>query len=205
MVSLTATSGKGCIVKKVIPNMITVYPHPKADFTFSPEDATIINPTIQFTSTSRAPGSTIGGVFWQYFGDGSDSSSIKTSVSHTYQDTGTFCPKLIVTNALGCKDSIIECVIIKPYFTVYIPNSFTPNGDGHNEVFNAAGDYITTFDMKIFDRWGNLIYHSTSLENGWNGTKNGTSLQDDVYVYVINVTDPQRNPYSYKGTVTLLR
>ncbi len=147
----------------------------------------------------------MGGVFWQSFGDGSDSTSLLYSVTHTYKDTGTFCVTLIASNLLGCKDTTHECVTIKPYFTVYIPNSFTPNGDGRNEIFNASGDYISTFDMKIFDRWGNLVYHSTNSENGWNGAKNGTQLQEDVYVYVINVTDPQRNPYSYKGTVTLLR
>ena len=204
-VSVTATSVKGCISKQAIPNMITVYPHPKARFNFSPQNATIIDPTIQFTDASTAPGSSIGGILWQSFGDGSDSTSMLSSVIHTYKDTGTFCVTLIATNVLGCKDTTTECVIIKPFFTVYIPNSFTPNGDGRNEVFNASGDYISTFDMKIFDRWGNLVYHSTNFENGWNGTKNGTYLQEDVYVYVISVTDPQKNPYSYNGTVTLIR
>ena len=204
-VNVTATSNKGCISKKSVPNMITVYNHPKASFNTSPEDITIVNPTVEFTSTSTAPGSTVSGLFWQSFGDGGDSTSILAVTNHTYRDTGTFCTTLIATNALGCKDTTTQCIIVKPYFTVYIPNSFTPNGDGRNEVFNAAGDYITTFDMKIFDRWGNLIFHSTNFNNGWNGTKNGTQLQDDVYVYVINVTDPQKNPYSYKGTVTLLR
>jgi len=204
-ITVTATSSKGCITKKVVPNMITVYPHPKAHFYSSPDDPTIVSPTIEFTSTSTAAGSSISGLLWQSFGDGSDSTSTLSSPKHTYQDTGTFCTTLIATNTFGCKDTTKECLVIKPYFTVYIPNTFTPNGDGRNEVFNVSGDYIKTLDMKIYDRWGNLIYHTTNVESGWNGSKNGALLQQDVYVYVISVTDPLMNPYSYKGTVTLLR
>ncbi|MEO8761999.1 MAG: gliding motility-associated C-terminal domain-containing protein, partial [Bacteroidia bacterium] len=204
-VSVTATTSKGCISKTSIPNMITVYNHPKAHFYTSPNDPNIVNPTIQFADASSGGGSAISGLFWQSFGDGSDSTSMLSNPTHTYKDTGSFCTTLIATNTWGCKDTVTECVIIQPYFTIYIPNSFTPNGDGRNEVFNAEGDYITTYDMKIFDRWGNLIFHSTDLANGWTGIKNGMQLQEDVYVYIINVTDPVRNPYSYKGTVTLLR
>jgi gliding motility-associated-like protein len=204
-VSLTATSAKGCISQKAVADMITVYPHPKASFSYSPEDPTIIAPAIQFTDASTAPGSSISGLLWQSFGDGSDSTSMLAAPAHTYRDTGSYCVTLIATNALGCKDTVTECLVIKPYFTVYIPNTFTPNGDGRNEEFNISGEYISSLDMKIYDRWGSLIFHSTNISNGWTGSKGATAAQEDVYVYIINVTDPLRNPYSYKGTVTLIR
>jgi gliding motility-associated-like protein len=204
-VSLTATSGKGCVSKSYISNMITAYNHPKAKFYSAPIDATILSPLIQFTDASYAPGSAISSVFWQTFGDATDSTSMLPNPQHTYGDTGTYCPTLIVTNTFGCKDTLTQCLVIEPYFTLYIPNAFSPNGDGYNDNFNVVGDYIFDFDMRIFDRWGNLIYHSTNVKNGWNGSMKGVSAKEDVYVYLINATDNNKKSYSYKGTVTLIK
>jgi gliding motility-associated-like protein len=204
-VSLTATSSKGCISKASIPNMITVYPHPKAAFYTSPYNPTILEPTIQFADASYAPGSSVTGLFWQTFGDGTDSTSTLPTPTHTYRDTGNYCITLIATNAFGCKDTAINCVYIQPYFTLYVPNAFSPNGDGENDIFTAVGDYIFDFDMRIFDRWGNLVYHTTQVNTGWNGSMKGAPAKEDVYVYVINATDYHNKSYSYKGTVTLLK
>jgi gliding motility-associated-like protein len=204
-VSLTATSGKGCVSDTSIPKMITVYNHPKAQFYTSPVNPTILDPTIQFTDASYAPSSSITNIFWQTFGDGTDSTSILPKPVHTYRDTGTYCITLIATNTYGCKDTNTECIFIKPYFTLYIPNAFSPNGDGDNDIFTAVGDYIFDFDMKIFDRWGGLIYHSTHVNNGWNGSMQGRAAIEDVYVYVISATDYHNKSYSYKGTVTLIK
>ncbi|MBS1646917.1 MAG: gliding motility-associated C-terminal domain-containing protein, partial [Bacteroidetes bacterium] len=205
-ISLTVTTSKGCVSDTTIPNMITAYNHPKANFYYSPTDSiTVLNPIVQFTDASYAPGSSIASVLWTTFGDGSDSTSTLPIVSHTYGDTGTYCPVLVVTNAFGCKDSTSKCLVVKPYFTLYIPNAFTPNGDNHDEIFNVVGDYISAFDMTIFDRWGNQIFHTTNVNAGWNGMKGNTPLQTDVYVYIINAVDMTSKPYTYKGTVTLLR
>jgi gliding motility-associated-like protein len=203
-VSLTATSNKGCISKFSNQNMITVYPRPKAQFNTS-ADPTILEPNVQFTDASYAPGSSITNLFWQTFGDGTDSTSTLPKPVHTYKDTGTYCITLIATNTFGCKDTTTECIFIKPYFTLYIPNAFSPNNDGDNDIFIAVGDYIFDFDMKIFDRWGNLVYHSTQLNNGWNGLMKSGAAIEDVYVYVISATDYHNHSYSYKGTVTLLK
>jgi gliding motility-associated-like protein len=204
-VSLTATSGKGCVSKASIPNMITVYPHPKAKFYTSPDGPTILDPAVQFTDASYAPGSSITNLLWQTFGDGTDSTSTLPNPTHTYGDTGTYCITLIATNAFNCRDTVTECIYIKPYFTLYIPNAFSPNNDGDNDVFTAVGDYIFDFDMRIYDRWGNLVYHSTKVSNGWNGLMKGSPAIEDVYVYVISATDYHNHSYSYKGTVTLLK
>ncbi len=204
-VSLTATSGKGCIAKSYISNMITAYPHPKAKFYSSPDAPNILSPLVQFTDASYAPGSGISSVFWQTFGDATDSTSTLPNPQHTYRDTGTYCPTLIVTNTFGCKDTLTQCLVIEPYFTLYIPNAFSPNGDGYNDNFNVVGDYIFDFEMRIFDRWGNLVYHSTNVKNGWNGSMKGVSAAEDVYVYLINATDYYNKSYSYKGTVTLIK
>ncbi len=204
---VTTTSDKNCISHDSILNMITVYNHPIADFTYLPDPANILAPSIQFTDASTAPGSYIKSVFWQTFGDGSDSTSKLHDPVHIYQDTGKYCVNLIATNGFGCKDTTQQCVVIKPYFTLYVPNAFSPNGDGINDVFYAIGEYVETFDMRIFDRWGNEIYFTGDINKGWNGAKANTGgiAKEDVYVYMITATDALRKSHSYKGTVTLIK
>jgi gliding motility-associated-like protein len=77
---------------------------------------------------------------------------------------------------------------ISGYFggtSLYIPNTFTPNHDGLNDRFLAYGDGIMTFDMKIFNRWGELIFETSDPTWGWDGQYKGTMVENDVYVYVI--------------------
>jgi gliding motility-associated-like protein len=71
---------------------------------------------------------------------------------------------------------------------LYIPNCFTPNGDGKNEVFMPKGDGITSYDMKIFNRWGQLIFETTDINQGWDGRYKGNKVQIDVYVCVVDYT-----------------
>jgi gliding motility-associated-like protein len=68
---------------------------------------------------------------------------------------------------------------------VYVPNSFTPNGDIKNAVFYAYGEDISEFHMQVFDRWGQLIFTSNSISDGWDGTVKGRVVQEDVYIWRI--------------------
>jgi gliding motility-associated-like protein len=205
-VSLTVTDNHGCNSTLTINNMINVFSSPKASFTMSPQPTTILNPTIQFTDNST---DAYGIASWQWnFSDPmSDSTSIKPDPTHTYGDTGTFCPTLTVTNIHGCVDSVTECLVIKPEYTLYIPDAFTPNGDGLNDVFMPKGAYLESYTMDIFDRWGMHLFHSDALNVGWPGTVNNgkTICQEDTYVYVIQVQDKLGKKHRYIGKVTLIQ
>ncbi len=205
-VGLTVTSNKGCTSKLNVPNLITIYDHPHANFVGSPQPADIMQPFIQFTDkTTDAYG--IISWFWT-FGDATDSTSSIENPGHTYRDTGTFCPTLVVTNIHQCTDSIEHCIIIDPLFTLYIPNAFTPNNDNRDDIFLPKGIYVCTFEMWIFDRWGQEIFHTTDINQGWNGHVGNSSAmsQEDTYVYKINATDCEHhNNHSYVGRVTLLK
>lgn len=204
-VELTVTNDSGCVVSKTKPNMITVYPDPKANFSWTPQYPTNIDPTIGFIGSETDTTSKIISWVWS-FGDKTDSTSFTQNTIHTYGDTGVYCPQLIVTDMHGCHDTIDHCIDIKPQFTIYIPNAFTPNGDGLNDVFLPKGDYIENFEMYVFDRWGEQIYHTTNINQGWDGTMHGNKVQEDTYVYLITCTDPENNKqYSYTGRVTVVR
>ena len=107
----------------------------------------------------------------------------------------------------GCVDSATNCFVVDPLYTLYIPDAFSPNGDGINDVFMPKGTYIKDFEMYIFDRWGQKLFHSTNIFNGWNGTVNGGSsiAQEDTYVYQVIVNTWDGNQTTVIGRVTVLR
>jgi gliding motility-associated-like protein len=200
--SLTKVSDfNGCIQTLTDKVTVVVHENPNAIFTVNPERTSILEPEISITDASISASS------WMWdFGDGSISAS-PTPETHTYADTGTYKIKLKVTNSL-CKDSTSILVRITLPTSLYVPNTFSPNGDGANDVFKAEGEGIIKFEMMIFDRWGQLLFESNDINKGWDGKVNGGSspAQMDAYVYVINIRAlANKHDYTYRGIVNLIK
>jgi len=203
-INLSVTSDSGCSNTLNKLNYITAFARPNTAFTYSPQPATILTPTVQFINQSNDP---YGIVSWIWnFGDATDSVSNATNPVHTYQDTGRYCVSMIAMDEHGCADTATNCFVIEPNYTLYIPSAFTPNGDSKNPTFEPKGEYIKKFEMYIFDRWGMQVYHTTDINQGWDGTVNGgTPSQEDTYIYRIQVTDAQKHEHTYVGSVTVLK
>ncbi len=200
-VTLTVTTDSGCYAFKTIHNIVTTYPYPKAHFTADPEIETVINPVISFKNSS--PGTDL----WSWnFGD-SDTSSLQNPGTHFYKDTGTYKITLVTSSQYGCVDTTHQTISIKPDYVFYIPNTFTPNGDGKNDFFSGKGVSFKEYEMMIFDRWGNLVFYTDDINKQWDGMVNHSSdkPQQDIYVYIINTTDIKKEKHSYQGIVTLIR
>jgi gliding motility-associated-like protein len=205
-VSLTVKTANGCENKMVKPNYIEVYRVPVADFSFTPDRPTLVDPRVSFFDQSSYA------VKWTWdFGDEKDlnhNTSTAQNPGHTYSDTGRYCIKLGVVSEKGCTAKTEKCLNVIPDVTIYVPNAFTPfNKDGTNDVFLAKGTYIKTFKMWIFDRWGMLIFTSDNLYEGWKGDVKGSGIiaQQDVYVWKIVATDFLNKKHQLIGTVTLVR
>lgn len=209
-VTLSVTTANSCKATHTWFDMMHAYPIPKAGFIFSPEEPTESDNTLTFYDRSQ------GAVFWNWdFGDqglSAISSSIEREPVHTYPLSGTFTIWQFVTSDHGCIDSISETVTIKPDWTFYVPNTFTPNGDGKNDSFIPEAHNVIEFQMWIFDRWGNMIYTtdkttSPSTATPWNGHANGGSktAQEDVYVWLVELKDINNQYHKYIGHVTLVR
>jgi gliding motility-associated-like protein len=112
---------------------------------------------------------------------------------------------LIVQNSYGCSDTTQRLVVIDPNYVIYVPNAFTPNGDGLNDIFQAKGFYITKFDMQIFDRWGEQIFTSNDINKGWDGTIKGKIIENSVYVWKVVVVDAKKKRHDLTGHVTLMK
>jgi|GEM_PF-613182 len=203
-ITLTVTDVNGCVASSTLPNYVTVYPDPVANFGASTFETTALSPNISFYDQS------LSAVTWNWeFGDPLGGTSTQQNPSYMYSDTGYYMVELTVTNSFGCVDSIEYPVHIKEDYAIYVPNTFTPNGDGLNELFFPQGIGIDPdrFEMLIFDRWGNLIFKTTDLSKGWDGKVQGhpNIAQIDTYVWKITTYDPDGSRRRYIGHVNLIR
>ena len=200
-VTLTVTSDSGCTNTISLNNEVTVYPGPDAEFEADPALQTILNPNFDFINLSS------GGLTYAWtFGDGGSSTQFEPS--YTYRDTGNYMVTLWVTNAYGCLDSVQHPVRVDPIFSWWIPNAFTPNGDGMNEGFNVTGEYIVNVELSVFNRWGDRIFYSEGRNNlPWDGSVEGRPepAQEGVYVFQVRVKDVWGMFHEKVGHVSLVR
>lgn len=110
---------------------------------------------------------------------------------------------LVYSDHNGCEFSLYLPVTVEP--VLYVPNSFTPDGDGLNDIFKAVGLNIKNFKMQIYNRYGNLVFESYSLNDGWNGGANGYYYPNDIYNYIIEYTFHSTEVKMKRGFVVLLR
>jgi gliding motility-associated-like protein len=111
----------------------------------------------------------------------------------------------MVNGSATCYGSATLHANVTDPLPVYIPNSFTPNGDGNNDLFQLYGQSIKTVDLKIFNRWGELVYQTNNQFNGWDGTYKGALQTPQVFTYAVKVVFLDDKKLDRKGTVTLLR
>lgn len=200
-VSLTITTAEGCVTDTTLSEFIDVFPLPVAVFQLNPEIVNLLNANIEFTDQS------IGNIeAWDWnFGDG-ETSSLQNP-SHLYRDTGNFNINLVVTTDKGCQDQTSRQLVVEPDFMFYVPNAFTPNSDTRNDGFRGYGEGVDwdTYQMSIFNRWGELIYYTEDINDPWDGTFRGAPVEMAVYVWKIQLNDIKGNSHDYFGHVTLVR
>ena len=196
--TLIVTNAFNC--SDTITKPFVVLPTPQVVPTFSPQNPNMLDPLVTFIDASQPD---IISRQWTIIGETSSTDSI---FSYYFNRAGNYTGVLVVTNSSGCTDSIQFPIRIKDETSIYIPNAFTPNRDGLNELFTAYGVNWRTFQMWIFDRWGRELYFSNDPEKGWNGLDpaTGESLAQGVYVYRIRIVDNSNRPKVFLGHVNLL-
>lgn len=197
-VQLIVTSTNGCDDTLLVSDAIDVWPRPIAGFATDKDRYIMYLPEVNINDESY------GVTEWHYdFDDGS--SSQDQNPTHEYQEAGTYQIVQYVNNDFGCDDETSIRIIVDPAITFYIPNAFTPNNDGHNEVFYGYGEGIVEYQMWIFNRWGENIFYSANIEAGWDGTYKGKAVDAGEYIYRFYVIDVDGHDHEYAGGVTLIR
>jgi gliding motility-associated-like protein len=154
--------------------------------------------SVQFTSTTV----NVYDFVWD-FGDGTGST--RESPEHDYDEEGTYLVTLTVVNANGCEMVLEDSVTVYPPLHVYIPNAFTPNGDGLNDVFGMIGEGYLYYDLEIFDRWGNVMRRGRfKNELAWDGTYKGKLVPSNQYIYRIFVQPPIGIEFREAGALQVL-
>lgn len=195
----TMISQAGCrdTLQASIP--ITVYPIPQAGISVSPEEQSVFEPNFTFFNESVDNISCIYG-----FGDGTELNLCPPSVVHSYDTAGTYMAYVIATNEFGCNDTATIPVRVLPEYSFYVPNTLTPNGDGINELFKGYGIGIDSYVLRVFNRWGELLFETNDLSEGWDGTYEGALCPQGSYVYAVDLTNVFGRFKRYRGMVLLL-
>jgi len=201
-VTLTVTTAAGCQSVATMSNYVSILSNPNAAFTATPNVTTEDAPTITFINQSTG-----ASMFAWSFGDDAGTDFTENPV-YTYNGNGSYLVTLWVENAAGCADSSTMLVNIKPTYTFYLSNAFSPNGDGRNDILRPFGTGWDpdTYSMRIYSRWGDLVFSTTDINHGWDGLlPNGSEALQDFYSVLIRVRglDGKENEY-YQG-VGLIR
>ncbi len=147
---------------------------------------------------------TIGGntYYWE-FGDGQHSTLVHPN--NTYDVPGTYYVTLIATNAIGCKDTVVKPITIEEEWWIYVPNTFTPDGNLFNNTFKASMIGIKETEVFIYDRWGQEVFHSTSIRWEWDGTYKDLLVPDGTYTYKIKFVSKSNIEKTIVGHVNVLK
>jgi gliding motility-associated-like protein len=203
-VQLVVTSVHGCVDTLVRHNFIETYPLPVADFRPLSETASIFDPSFTFENLSQD-----GVSYTWHFGDGK--SSDDENPTHEYQHPGTWQVRMIAENMFGCTDEVIRSVHVDNDFQVYIPNSFTPNNDGLNDVFKPEMEgleFVSRYKFQVYDKWGTVIFESEDPKNAWLGDvrDNNEYTMNSTYRYQLIIEIEQSAETKlYEGVVTVIR
>jgi gliding motility-associated-like protein len=189
------------IVKK---NLIHSHIVPKAKFEAVPKTV-IVNTNVIFDDRSSQLSAQTK-YQWD-FGDDLGYSSEK-SPSYVYRQTGDYEVSLKLTNEYGCRDEAYRTVAVINDIKVFVPNSFSPNGDGQNDTFKLSATGISSFYLGISNRKGELVYQSDDYKtHGWDGKIRGKNpdIIPQVFVYVLKVKGLNGREFEKKGTITIIK
>lgn len=199
-ISLVATSNFGCTDTLTLDSFIYAYPIPVASFQASDYVVNMLDPLVIFSNNSIDADT----YTWLIAGD----SISDVNPTYSFQDTGVYFVTLFASNVAGCRDQITQKIAVEAFFSIYIPNTFTPHDpDGINDSFKPKGIGIREYEMKIYDRKGNRVFRTKNFDEAWNGTilDTGEEAQQGNYIYDIFLRDANGKQRFYAGGIKLIK
>ena len=208
-VTLEVTNTEGCKNDTTYFNYVEIYDYPVAGFTSRPNPASILTPTVQFIDTSSQDVVLFDWTFYD---------STNTMIGNDYVQNPTYnfsglieqqyYIELYVENQNGCSDTVYGTQIVEGEYAFFLPNSFTPNGDGVNDEFYPVGDKVSVdnYSFKVFNRWGEMVFSTNEFGTGWDGKYQNNQVSTDAYVWKIDLVDASTGEEkSFNGYVLLTR
>jgi gliding motility-associated-like protein len=196
-VQLVGLDSNTCNVRDTAVHRVTVHEQPVADFHTAGDTFAYQKPVVFNNSSTDYLR-----LFWN-FGDGFTATDEEHPV-HTYEKIYGMTVCLTAVNG-SCADTICKNIYIKFISMIGVPNAFTPNGDGINDVVRVEGKGIVELEFLIFNRWGEKVFESHDQREGWDGIYNGMLQEMDVFTYAVSAVLINDEKKLLKGNVTLLR
>ncbi len=166
---------------------VSSLPAPAVDFAWFPEEPMLGEPV-----TFRTLGNDDAAATWQ-FSDadfvGNNTTGMGSEVLVAFDQPGSQIVEVAVTNDHGCAADTAHRLEVQPTVYLFVPSAFTPNQDGLNDGFKVHGTYIEEYSIAILNRWGNTVYTSTDIHQGWAGGQQETLIADGPYTYWIQYRD----------------
>lgn len=199
------TSLDGCVAPTTsVSTAINVYENPKPNFTFA-DEVFISDATVQMNNLTTILSH--HKYLWKIVGLADTFTTVNPVIS--FPKIGRYEVLLTAESIKGCKNTISKFIEVRNDFNVFVPNTFTPNDDELNDVFKPVftsyGLDSKTFELEIFDRWGQSLFRSKDPNVGWDGTIKGEFAKEGVYVYRLRYKDNEGAVYNKMGHVTLIR
>ncbi len=202
--TVTGTSLANCLSQTAA---VTIKVSPvTAGFSSEPPPGNIYpNTSVQFTDKSKDATNWL----WNFADtlSGPNDSSALQNPSHLFAKPGKYCVLLAVKNAANCPEDTSSCFIVIPEVkdSIFIPNVFSPNGDGKNDEFYFTTTGMASLTYRIYDRWGLLIFEAGNINTKWDGrTKSGEMESDGTYYYTYHIQSDNGKTYNGSGFVQLI-
>jgi len=200
-----SVSVAGCTTVLTFPDVVCVDAVPQAGFFASPDPVPSSAPVVSFVNTSSGA----SGFQWTFSAGAPSGSTLADPVLDlSGMEPGLFEACLVATSSAGCVDSLCRSIPLLDDFRVHVPNAFTPNGDGINDVFIPVliGQDQERYDLSIFNRWGEEVYRTKDANAGWDGRLQNGDVQDGVYVWRLTArAASDTETFERIGHVVLLR
>lgn len=190
----------GCVSALRIPVEAYIYP--------------LMNPSFNYDAPIRADGgikvtfentTSPGDYSYEWnFGDGT-ATSTDINPQHVYTVEDDYLVTLKVASALGCTEVYSKMVSVNSDHKLFLPNAFTPNSDGVNDIFRLRGSGFISASMMILNQWGQLIYKTDNASIGWDGSSHGSLVQNGTYSYIVSIKMSDGKERVMKGNVSLIK
>lgn len=198
------TTNEGCITDTTLQNVVCVVPDPIANFTWSPVPPSTVNSTVTFNDNS------VNAIAYSWdFGAFGTSTLENPMVNYGDIEPGSYQVCLTVTSPEGCQNQICKPITFIEEFLIWIPNTFTPDGDEFNNIFRPVipvGMALDDYTFMIYDRWGEVLFESHDVAVGWDGTYHGETVKEGVYTWTIVARGGgDKKPRKLEGHVNMLK
>ncbi|MFN5621088.1 MAG: gliding motility-associated C-terminal domain-containing protein [Flavobacteriales bacterium] len=204
--TFTMTSEFGCEATDTLNNPIIIRGYPEVDFTWSPQPIDVLNREVRFQNLTAGADS----IYWDFYSAGE---STNPNPFWTFPDIETTTPYVVCLtagNEYGCLDTLCQDIFVENVLQVFIPNTFSPDGDGLNDVFLPVvnGELDGSYRFWVYNRWGDTVFYTEEVGKAWTGGYDGNTyyIPDGYYLWKVQVESLETGKLeTYSGNVFIVR